>query len=97
MGKGESMTTKDITSLARKAGFDIGGGTAQGRIYNPHSIDEACISQEIARLVELARADEREACKQALLEIADQNVGHDDQFAKNIYFCVSVISDRGKA
>ena len=75
------MKPEDTIRLARKSGFGFNGAS----------------SPAIQRFADLVAVAEREACKQALLEIADQNVGHADEFAKNIYFCVSVISDRGQA
>lgn len=53
--------------------------------------------RKIKSIVAAAERREREGIKWALLEIADQNVGHDDQFAKAIYFCVAVVGDRGQA
>ncbi len=75
------MKREDIIKLARRAGFGFNGAS----------------SPAIERFAAFVATAEREACKQALLEIADQNVGHAEQFAKDIYFCVSVISDRGQA
>lgn len=51
--------------------------------------------RKVKTVVAEALRREREAIKNELSDIADQNVGHDDQFAKDIYFCVSVVSARG--
>jgi hypothetical protein len=95
------MTQDDIIAMAREAGLivvtgvDVGPGTSSGRVLMwPISVRMGSSGvKEIERLVELARADEREACAKVCDKYAEYSC-NPSNFAEQ---CADAIRARGQA
>ena len=65
--------SKTLIEMAREAGFDC---APDGHIYNSGTTDSTPLDDVIKRLVEIARADELEACERAVgIALLDAEIG----------------------